>query len=66
MCESIITPLQGFNQKCGELHGAFSPMGPSMTFLSIPMGPVFVIQTVQFVNWTNKLQDVEADYLKFP
>ena len=27
------------------------------------MGPVFVIQTVKLIYWTNKLQDITADYI---
>lgn len=49
-----------------ELHGTFFTYTPWTALLPNPMGPIFVIQTVQFVNSTNKLQDVEADYPKSP
>jgi len=30
----------------------------------IPMGSIFVIQTIQLFYWTSKPQDLEDDYLK--
>lgn len=37
---------------------------PTTTFILIPVGPIFVIQTIQFVYWINIPKELEVDYLR--
>ena len=44
-----------------QLHSRGAHQPP--LFFVILVGPVFVIQTIQFINWINKLKDLEASYI---